>query len=268
MRTVSNPQPQDLIGAEIIDKEGEKVGKVGNIYVADDTHQPQWATVRTGLFGHKESFLPLSGAKLDAEGLHVNTTKETVKEAPQMNADGHLSESEGMELYRYYGVNVPGARNPMQSQSRERQARVSTDQQQATARQHSERGQQRSEDNAMIRSEERLRVDTEQVETGRVRLRKYVVTEEQQMKVPLRHEEVRVEREPIKSDSTAARSARIGDAEQEVVLHAERPVTQTEAIPVEKVRLDTQTVTEQQTVSGQVRKEKIEIDDDTKPREK
>jgi uncharacterized protein (TIGR02271 family) len=111
----------------------------------------------------------------------------------------------------------------------------------------------------MVRSEEQLRVGTEQTETGRVRLHKYVVTEEQQVTVPVRHEEVRVEREPVRGDERAS----IGEADQEVVLHAERPVVQTEAVPVEKVRLSTETVTEQRTVRGKVRKERVEVDDST-----
>jgi uncharacterized protein (TIGR02271 family) len=92
-----------------------------------------------------------------------------------------------------------------------------------------------------------------------VRLHKYVVTEEQQVTVPVRHEEVRVEREPVRGDERG----RIGEDDQEVVLHAERPVVQTEAVPVEKVRLSTETVTEQRTVRGKVRKERIEVDDTT-----
>jgi uncharacterized protein (TIGR02271 family) len=120
----------------------------------------------------------------------------------------------------------------------------------------------------MTRSEEELRVGTEQREAGRVRLRKHVVTEQQQMTVPVSREEVRVEREPITEESRGAAldGPAISEDEHEVTLHEERPVVEKEARPVERVRLDTETVTDQETVGGEVRKEEIEVDDTHTPR--
>ena len=117
----------------------------------------------------------------------------------------------------------------------------------------------------MTRSEEHLQVGTQQVEAGRARLRKYVVTEQQSVTVPVSREEVRVEREPITDANRgdALDGPDISEEEHEVVLHAEQPVVDTEAVPVERVRLGTETVTEQQTVSGEVRKEQVELTDDT-----
>lgn len=107
-----------------------------------------------------------------------------------------------------------------------------------------------------------MHVGTERQEVGRARLRKYVVTEEVQKTVPVRHEEVRIEREPVTEanvdDATAGPD--ISEAEHEVTLHAERPVVETEAEPVERVRLTTEERTEEETVTGKVRKEKIEAD--------
>jgi uncharacterized protein (TIGR02271 family) len=118
-------------------------------------------------------------------------------------------------------------------------------------------------DNAMTRSEERLKVGKTQGEVGRARLRKYVVTENVTTTVPVSHEEVRVDREPITDGNVgAAMSGKpISEEEHEVVLHAEKPVVETEAVPVERVRLSTETVTENQEVSGQVRKEQIDTSD-------
>jgi uncharacterized protein (TIGR02271 family) len=121
----------------------------------------------------------------------------------------------------------------------------------------------------MIRSEERLNVGTEQVESGRVRLRKYVVTEQQQVTVPVSHEEVRVEREPIDANQRGripAGGGKLGDAEQEVVLHEEKPVVHTETVPVERVRVGTETVTEEQTVGGEVHKERVDVEPDERAR--
>ncbi len=233
-------QPQELIDSAVVDPDGNKLGKVGNVYLADATHQPEWITVKTGLFGTKESFVPLSGAHTDKDGVHVRVDKDSVSDAPRIDADGHLSPEESTQLYQHYGLPVP---------------RMSPDGR--TDRKAAAGGKR--DDRAMTRSEERLDVGTEQVETGRVRLRKYVVTEEQQVTVPVRHEEVRVEREPItRGDGTAE----IGEAEQDVVLHAEKPVVRKETVPVERARLRKETVSDEQTVSGKVRKEQFEITDD------
>jgi uncharacterized protein (TIGR02271 family) len=247
MTSIANPR--DLIGAEVVDRDGERVGRVGNVYVGDDNRRPQWVTVRTGLFGQRESFVPLQGARVSEDGVRVQTTKDAVKDAPQMAADGHLSDDEGRQLYEHYGMTpgMPGQRGRTQPGAVGRDT--------AGGRNRDSR-----DEHTMVRSEEQLRVGTEQVEAGRVRLHKYVVTEEQQVTVPVRHEEVRVERETVRG----VERGRIGEDDREVVLHAERPVVETEAVPVEKVRLETETVTEQRTVRGKVRKERVDVDDPAK----
>ncbi|MFC7528376.1 DUF2382 domain-containing protein [Actinoplanes sp. GCM10030250] len=120
----------------------------------------------------------------------------------------------------------------------------------------------RAGNDAMTRSEERLTVGTEREEAGRARLRKYVTTETEQVEVPVQREEVRLEREPITdvNRDAAFSGPAISESEHEVTLHAERPVVETEAVPVERVRLGKETVTDQQTVGGEVRKEHIEAD--------
>jgi uncharacterized protein (TIGR02271 family) len=114
----------------------------------------------------------------------------------------------------------------------------------------------------MTRSEERLSVGTRSEEVGRARLRKYVVTENVTETVPVSREEVRVEREPITEANigNAMDGPAISEEEHEVTLHAERPVVAKEAVPVERVRLDKETVTEHETVSEGLRKEEIEVD--------
>ena len=119
-------------------------------------------------------------------------------------------------------------------------------------------------DDAMTLSEERLNVGTQTRETGRARLRKYVVTENVTQTIPVSREEVRVEREPITDANVgnAMDGPAISEEEHEVTLHAERPVVEKEAVPVERVRLDTETVRDEVTVSDEVRKEQIDTDVD------
>src|SRR5215216_2554245 len=122
----------------------------------------------------------------------------------------------------------------------------------------------RGADEAMTRSEEELRIGTETRERGRVRLRKYVTTEQEQVTVPVQREEVRVEREPITDANIDAATSGpdISEAEHEVTLREEEPVVEKQAVPKERVRLDTDTVTEERQVGEEVRKEQIEVEGD------
>jgi uncharacterized protein (TIGR02271 family) len=242
-----------LSGATVRTEGGGKIGKVAQVYLDDESGQPEWITVRTGLFGTKESFVPLAAARLERGELVVNATKDKVNGAPRIDEDGYLSERQEAEIYRYYGISAGTASR-------------GTGRHRTGTRDRDTSG--RTTDTAMTRSEERLRAGTERVEAGRVRLRKYVVTDTEQVQVPVSREEVRVEREPI---TTANREAaysgpEISEDEHEITLRAERPVVQTEAVPVERVRLDKEKVTDTETVSGEVRKEKIEVDEPTRGR--
>lgn len=116
----------------------------------------------------------------------------------------------------------------------------------------------------MTRSEERLSVGTQSVQSGRARLRKHIVTEQQTVSVPVQHEELRVESEPI-TDATAAAATdgpALSEEEHEVTLSEERIVVNKETVPVERVRVGTETVTEQQEVTEDVAHEEIELDED------
>jgi uncharacterized protein (TIGR02271 family) len=116
----------------------------------------------------------------------------------------------------------------------------------------------------MTRSEEELRVGTAERERGRVRLRKYVTTEQVQQTVPVQRERVRVEREPItEANLDAATSGpEISEAEHEVILREEEPVVDKRAVPKERVRLDKDTVTGEERVAEEVRREQIEVQDE------
>ena len=123
-------------------------------------------------------------------------------------------------------------------------------------------------DEAMTVSEERLRVGTEKRERGRAWLRKYVVTENVTKTVPVSHEEIRVEREPITDANVGAAKSGpdIGEEEHEVVLHEERPVVEKDVVPTERVRLNKETTTHDENVSGEVRKKKVDTDVDSTDR--
>ena len=255
--------PQALIGLTAIDAEGTKIGKIGQVYLDDQTSQPVWVTISTGLFGTRESFAPLYGSRADGGSLQLAVSKDMVKDAPSVESDGHISGAESDELLTYYAGHLGDTDgDSARGQSSEGRPAGRDD----LAGQRSGRGQDTSgpvTDDAMTRSEERLHVGTEQVEAGRARLRKHVVTEQVTQTVPVSHEEVRLEREPITDANRdqALSGADISEEEHEVTLHAEQPVVQKKTVPVERVRLGTETVTEDHEVSETVRKEQIDDPD-------
>jgi uncharacterized protein (TIGR02271 family) len=253
---IDEQQISTVIGSTAVGADG-KLGTIGEVYLDDETGRPEWATVRTGMFGTKESFVPLAEADLSGSDLRLPYDKDKVKHAPQIDTDGHLSPTEEAELYRYYGL----------GSGTDASVTGTTTTTGTAGTGHGTVGHDTSgptTDDAMTRSEEHLNVGTQRVEAGRARLRKYVVTENVTQTVPVAHEEVVLEREPITDGNLgdALDGPAISEEEHEVVLHAERPVVAKEAVPVERVRLDTETVTEQQTVSDTVRKEQIELDAD------
>lgn len=280
----------------VVDQDGNKVGSAGQVYVDDHTGEPSWVTVKTGLFGTSESFAPLQGASMDGDDVRIAYTKDQVKDAPKVDPDQNLSEAEEEELYRHYSLSRPGGGYDAAEHGTYSGTTTGSDDLGDTSpgiagvgdrdRYDADRGDRDlsdtnrgdrtvghdtsgpTTDDAMTRSEERLHVGTENRESGRARLRKYVVTENVTKTVPVQREEVRVEREPITDANRgdALDGPAISEEEHEVTLHEERPVVEKEAVPVERVRLDKETVTDEQTVSEEVRKEEIETDgtDDTR----
>jgi uncharacterized protein (TIGR02271 family) len=296
-----------LRDGDVISTSGDKIGSVGQIYLDDQTSEPSFATVKTGLFGLKQSFVPLQGARVEDGNLVVNYDKETVKDAPRIDDDGSLTPEEEDELYSYYGLGgagtttdgydtraetgtTPGttdagpttdtgytgtlAGDTQTTRDADYAARTTTDTGVAdTYDESANRAQDvdvdtdrgtRGDEDAMTLSEERLNVGTQTQETGRARLRKYVVTENVTQTVPVQREEVRLEREPITDENVgdATSGSDFTESEHEVTLREERPVVEKEAVPVERVRLATDTVTDEATVSEDVRKEAIDSDVD------
>jgi uncharacterized protein (TIGR02271 family) len=261
---------QTIVGSHAVDNDGDKLGKIGNVYLDDRTGEPAWATVNTGLFGTKESFVPLADARMEGDTLVVPYDKAQVKDAPKVDDDGHIGDDEQAELYRYYGLagvssnghdGFAGTADAGTSGVGTTDSAVGYENEVGAAG-HDTSGP--TTDDAMTRSEERLNVGTETRESGRARLRKYVVTEQETVTVPVTREEVRIEREPITDANRgeALDGPAISEEEHEVVLHEERPVVQKEAVPVERVRLGKETVTDQQQVTEEVRKEQIDTDGD------
>jgi uncharacterized protein (TIGR02271 family) len=258
-----------VIDGKVTNTAGDKLGSVGQIYADDQTGEPTWVTVKTGLFGTSESFVPLAGASVSGSDLVVDYDKETIKNAPRVEADGHLTPEEEQQLFAYYGLDS-GDGYARRAEDRDVDDSVAPRSDAMADYGRSDRDDTTvgrdvsgpATDDAMTLSEEQVRVGTQTEEVGRARLRKYVVTENVTQTVPVTREEVRVEREPITEGNRdeALSGPDLSEEEHEVVLHEERPVVEKQAVPVERVRLDTDTVTDQVTVSEEVRKEELDTD--------
>jgi uncharacterized protein (TIGR02271 family) len=238
-------------GMTMVDRDGDRIGTIEDIYADDRTGEPEWALVNTGLFGNRSTFVPLAQARQHDGEVQVPYEKQLVKDAPGVEADQHLSETEEQQLWRHYGLDYQAGDQPA-----DRTAEAPTD---AEGYDRAATGR----DDAMTRSEEELRVGRQTRERGRVRLRKYVTTEQVTQTVPVQREEARVEREPITDANIDAAMAGpdISEAEHEVILHEEQPVVEKRTVPRERVRLEKEAVTSEEQVADEVRKEQIDLDD-------
>jgi uncharacterized protein (TIGR02271 family) len=236
-------------GRDLVSNDGEKIGTIDEVYVDASTEQPEWLSVKTGMLGSKVSFVPIAQAQEADQGIQVPYDKAQVKDAPSIEPDGELSHEEESGLYRHYGLEYGSEDTGGRTEDNGGRT-VGHDTSGPTT------------DDAMTRSEEELHVGTERKEAGRARLRKYVVTEQVQQTVPVQHEEVRVEREPITDANVdqATEGPAISEEEHEVVLHEEQPVVEKQVVAKERVRLSKDSVTEEAQVSEEVRKEQIETD--------
>jgi len=256
MTTTTKQQQQTLqrwIGHDLIDENGQKIGRIDEVYTDQETNQPEWLAGTTGMFGNRTSFVPLQGVTSSEDCLVSPWDKAKVKDAPNAEADGHLSQQEEAALYRHYGLDyserrsdsgLPDGRNARSDQGRDTSGP--------------------NTDSAMTRSEEEMRVDTTQHEAGRARLRKWVETEHQTVTVPVRKERVEVVREPINEGNREAAMSGpdISEEEHEVVLTEEQAVVDTQVVPKERVRLQKEVDTEDEQVSADLRKERIDVEGD------
>ncbi|MBZ4498921.1 DUF2382 domain-containing protein [Dermacoccus sp. Tok2021] len=281
------------------DSDGDKVGSVGEVYLDDQTGQPAWVTVNTGLFGTSESFVPLEGARVEGDDLHLPYSKAKIKDAPRQDADKHLDVEQEEALYHYYGLgNGAGDRRDFEGDrdrrdfdgDRDRDTAVGGaagttgaagvagaagrdrdfdgDRRDVTA--DRDRDGHTVDDKArdiadngdgegVVRHEERVNVGTERRESGKARLRKYVVTDQQQVDVPVSREEVNVTREPM---NERASNVTLGEQTETVTLHEERPVVDKETVAVERVGLDVDEVRDTERVQTEVAHEEVEVDTD------
>ena len=260
---LSEREVSAAVGGTAYGTDGDKLGMVEAFFVDDRTGAPSWVALSTGLFGTRHSIVPAVDATYADGALRLPVTADAVKKAPPM-AGEHLDPADEEALRRHYGLTggpsggAPPAETPVPAEPTVPVEAVGRSDEPAVT------------DGAMTRGEERLRVGTERVATTRARLVKYVVTEDVQITVPIRREEIRVEEVPLDTDDgdlsaeetlVPATGTASGGLPDEIILHTERPVVTVEVVPVERVRLRTELVHGQETVTEQVQREQIVVDE-------
>jgi uncharacterized protein (TIGR02271 family) len=220
-------------GAPVYDRDGDPIGGVEEIICDDHTGRPEWIGIGTGFLGTKRVLVPVEGAQHDQDGLRVPYEKSRVKDSPDIDAD-EIGQATEAELYSYYGLEYSESALP-----------------------EGNGGRTTDDEASVIRSEEELRVGKRSVEAGGVRLRKWVETEPVEVDVSVRQETARVEREAIDQPVSGVE---IGAEEIEVPLRREEAVTQKETVAKERVTIEKGVETEQETVTDEVRKERVDVE--------
>lgn len=267
-----------LQNSTVFATDGDKIGSVGQVYLDDVTNEPTFITVKTGLFGARETFVPLQQAQTTADGITVPFEKSFVKDAPNVDADGSLTPEEEQRIYEYYSLEYSVVEYPaVDHDGDERRDDVRTDAGVAgtagvagVADRRDEAvvdGDRRdvTDADSVVVKDEHLNVGTERRASGRVRLRKQAYTTTETVEVPVTREEVVVERESVDPNSAEARTAgRDGDVE--VTTYEETPVVN-KTVDAEKVSLGKRQVQDTETVTEEVRHEDVKVDGDATDRD-
>jgi hypothetical protein len=93
-------------GKMLLDRNGEKIGKLQDLYVDVENDEPQFGTVKEGFIGRHLTFVPLGGIRVGPDDLQVAVSKEQVQNAPNIGQHGdELSQGDESVLYHHYELN-------------------------------------------------------------------------------------------------------------------------------------------------------------------
>lgn len=253
-----------LSDATVYDNAGDKIGKLSMMYLDNDTGEPSFATVSTGLFGTSESFVPLKGASMDGDDLRVEYSKDQVKDAPRVDADGELAPAEEARLYEHYQLDSGDARTDRTDGTVTADGDRDVHDTGVTGGTGHDHDRDSGGTETVTAHEERLNVGTRTEETGRARLRKYTTTETETVEVPVTKEKLVVERED--AGGTVRKGGlddlADGDRDEVITLREERAVVEKETVERERVHVGKEKVTDTETITDEVRTEHVEVDSD------
>jgi uncharacterized protein (TIGR02271 family) len=231
-------------GYEVYDPNGEKIGKVDDLFV-DENDQPEYLGVKMGFLGTKSTLIPWEAVTVDEEGqrIEVSVDKDRAKDGPTFDDDREITPEYENEVRSYYGL-----------ESREASEEGGA---------YGEYYDESDEDDLRVqRTEEELRAGTREREAGGLNVRKRVRTDREQIRVPKRREEVHVDRVPVEEGREAS-EAEIGEDEVSVPVTEEEVVTEKRPVAKEEIRVRKDAVEDEEVVEEDVRREEVDVDDET-----
>jgi uncharacterized protein (TIGR02271 family) len=247
-------------GYEVYDEAGEKIGKVDDLFV-DETDSPEYIGVKMGFLGMSSTLIPweaVSSTDDEGKAITVATDKATTKNGPTFDDDRDITPEFENEVYSYYGLQRTSSTE--ESGAYESYYAEETTQTAGMA----DRTDLADEDELRVqRTEEELAAGTREREAGQLKVRKRVRTDREHIEVPTRHEEVSVERVPVEGEAT---EAEIGEDEVVVPVTEEEVVVGKRPVVKEEVRIRKDVVEDTETVEEDVRREEIEVEDETATR--
>jgi uncharacterized protein (TIGR02271 family) len=281
-------------GYAVYDRDGEKIGKVDDLFV-DEGDRPEYIGVKMGFFGASSTLIPVDAVTADdrSRSLTVNQPKSTVKDGPRFDDDHEITPEYENEVRSYYGLGAAGGTDRgtygdyygdgglagghggagttgPQSAGTVGAGMSMGDTESGEFREHERDdegvGQSRGDDLEdrdelrVQRSEEELVAGTREREAGSMRVRKRVRTDRERVEVPVRHEEVSVERVPVSGEAT---EAQIGEDEVVVPVTEEEVVVDKRAVAKEEVRVRKDAVHDTEVVEEDVRREEVDVEDGT-----
>ncbi len=275
-------------GYTVYDNSGSKIGKVDDLFL-DENDRPEYIGVKMGFLGTKSTLIPMEVATTDesAGAITVSSDKETVKNGPAFDDDREITPEYENEVRSYYGLGAAqtqstgsygeydGGHSGAGTTGSTSAGTVGSgmsmgDTESGEFREHDagDEGVSQShgddladEDELRVqRSEEELRAGTREREAGSVKVRKRVRTDRERVEVPTKHEEVSVERVPVSGEAT---EAQIGEDEVSVPVTEEEVVVDKRAVAKEEVRLRKDVVEGTEVVEEDVRREEVDVEDDT-----
>lgn len=248
--------PTDLYGYEVLDSQNHKVGSIDGVWVDDATDRLEFIALKTGRLFGKNHVLPVEAAEVDATNrtVRVPYSEDQIKGAPSYATSDELSPDDESQIYDYFGMQRSTQTSPTGYADGSNASRAGTP--------GTPDPMANDVDVQSLRlAEEELQVGTRQVEAGRVRLRKVVRTEHQEVPVELRREEIEIERVPAGEASQIPQGA-FQEQEIEIPLMEEQPVVAKQARVTGEVRVGKDVKTETETVRGETRSEDVDIDRD------
>ena len=246
-------------GYTVYDQDYEKIGKVDDLFL-DENDSPEYIGVKMGFLGTRSTLIPFELARVNDERqvIEVSKDKETVKNGPTFDDDREITPEFENEVYSYYGLKRTSS--TQESGAYETYYAEETTQTTGVA-DHTDLA---DEDEVRVqRTEEELAAGTREREAGQLKVRKRVRTDREQIEVPTRHEEVSVERVPVEGEAS---EAEIGEDEVVVPVTEEEVVVGKRPVVKEEVRIRKDVVEGTEVVEEDVRREEIEVEDETERR--